>query len=34
MRFVGIVASVLVSGSYYNGGCAIVNNALKTSNST
>jgi hypothetical protein len=34
MRFVGTVASVLVSGSYYNGGGAIVNNALKTSNST
>ena len=29
MRFVGIVASSLVSGSYYNGEGASDNNALK-----
>jgi len=34
MRFVGIVASGLVSGSYYNGGGASDIDALKTSKST
>jgi hypothetical protein len=34
MRFVGIFASGLVSGSYYNGGGAGDINALKTSKST
>jgi len=34
MRFVGIVSSGLLSGSYYNGGGASDINALKTSNST
>ena len=34
MRFVGIVASGLISGSYYNGGGASDVNALKTSKST
>jgi len=34
MRFVGIVASGLVSGSYYNGGGASDIDTLKTSKST
>jgi len=34
MRFVGIVASGLVSGSYYNGGNASDIDTLKTSKST
>jgi len=34
MRFVGIVASGLVSGSHYSGGGASDINALKTSKST
>jgi hypothetical protein len=34
MRFVGIVASGLVSGNYYNGGGAGDIDALKTSKST
>ena len=34
MRFVGIVASGLVSGCYYNGGGASDIDALKTSKST
>ena len=34
MRFVGIVASGLVSGSYYNEGGASDINVLKTSKST
>ena len=34
MRFVGIVSSGLVSGSYCNGGGASDINALKTNNST
>ena len=34
MRFVGIVSSGLVSGSYYNGGGVSDINTLKTSNST
>jgi len=34
MRFVGIVVSGLVSGSYYNGGGASVIDALKTIKST
>jgi len=34
MRFVGIVASGLVSGSYYNGGGASDISALKTIKST
>ena len=34
MRFVGIVVSGLVSGSYYNGGGASIIEALKTSKST
>ena len=34
MRFVGIVFSGLVSGSYYDGGGASVIDALKTSKST
>ena len=34
MRFVGIVASGVVSGSYYNGGGASDINALKTGKST
>jgi len=34
MRFVGIVDSGLVSGSYYNGGGASDINDLKTSKST
>jgi len=34
MRLVGIVASGLVSGSYYNGGGASGINTLKTSKST
>ena len=34
MRFVGIVASGLVSGTYYNGGGASDIDALKTSKST
>ena len=33
MRFVGIVASGLVSGRYYNGGGAININGLNTSKS-
>jgi len=33
MHFVGIVASGLVSGSHYNGGCAS-DSALKTIKST
>jgi len=33
MRFVGIVASGLVSGSYYDGGGASDINTLKTSKS-
>jgi len=33
MRFVGIVASGLVSGCYYNGGGASDIDALKTSKS-
>ena len=34
MRFVGIVAAGLVSGSYYNGGGASDINGLKTNKST
>jgi len=34
MRFIGIVASGLVSGSHYNGGGASDINALKPTNST
>ena len=34
MRFVGIVASGLVSGSYYSGGGASDINALKAGKST
>jgi len=34
LRFVGIVASGLVSGSYYNGGGATDINGLNTSKST
>jgi len=34
MRFVGIVVSVLVSGTYYNGGGANIIDALKTIKST
>jgi hypothetical protein len=34
MSFIGIVASGLVSGSYYNGGGASDINTLKTSKST
>jgi hypothetical protein len=34
MRFVGIVVSDMVSGSYYHGGGANEINALKTSKST
>ena len=34
MRFVGIVASGLVSGSYYNGGGTSDINAMKTNKST
>jgi len=33
MRFIGIIVSGLVSGSYYNGGGASYINALKTSKS-
>jgi len=33
MRFVGIVSSGLVSGSYYNGGGVSDINAVKISNS-
>ena len=34
MRFVDIVASRLVSGSYYNWGCVGNSNATKTSKAT